>query len=181
MSILLHLTKTTTHYRIERTLATLRAAHGKRVFDEVLQQDLDYANETPALAAVLTRVGGDGEASAKALRTSVDDLFVGTDAVAFENSTMRGPIVDAVLLDLLMYEDDVLFAKSLELLLERSKARANLTDALTALYVLDKPALPVFGHFDVVDDLVSMLRIGADTSELWALDTDFSGSDPADV
>lgn len=82
-------------------------------------------------------------------------LFLKGDGKALMLEDLSGQDVDTVLLDCLMYDDDILHAKALELLERTYTQRKLLINAISDVILLEHP------YFEVPDDLSSVVKGGA--------------------
>ena len=144
VSVLQQAMRTLTHWRIENLLVSLRAVMGDRVFDTA------YSVPGSFESALGLSLGGAvfGARAAQRLRVTLNDLFTGTDAKAFEANVMHGETLNSTLLELLMYEDDRLFESALELLLTRFRTYTFFGTSLSRITVLSTEELPVFEKYD---------------------------------
>jgi hypothetical protein len=77
--------------------------------------------------------------------------------------------INAVLLDLLMYEDNVLFEAAFQVLQTELAPFQSIMSVCTDVFMLDTQSVPVFGTFDALDCAISQLRREFETASVWGI------------
>lgn len=83
--------------------------------------------------------------------------------------------MDIILIDCLMYEDDNLFAKALELLDRTYGQRRNLLENLKQVVLLQNENVPIFGNTADLSADISFLTYLVRSSEVWGVCSHTSG------
>ncbi len=137
--------------------------------------------ELDALHAHLSDPIGHGSKDAKhealmaLIATEFEALFTQGDGVAFDLSAIASVDVDAILVDLLMFEDDEIFRHALHLLMRQYGQRAKLLEAVSGVCLLSHGALPIIESASRLQADLGMLRYALRSTEVWAVKSRMSG------
>jgi hypothetical protein len=142
-----------------RTCNALKKIHAFAEHDVVDQYDGDFANK---------------------LFADFEELFESGDGGALNLDKLSGQQVDMILVDCLMYEDDVLFAKALELLERNYGQRQQLLRSLRDVVILQNESVPVFGTCAYMVSEIFFLKYLVRSSEVWGVSSKVSGPFEAD-
>ena len=105
-----------------------------------------------------------------------EELFVKGDGAALDLGKLSGgQNVDQILLDCLMYNDDVLFARALGMLERTYAQRRKLIEAAGDVTLLERENVPVFGNVADMSAELSYLTFLVRSSEVWGVSSRVSG------
>jgi hypothetical protein len=105
-----------------------------------------------------------------------EELFVKGDGAALDLSKLSGDQpVDTILVDCLMYDDDVLFSKALCLLERTYGQRRKLLEALGEVTLLQRETVPVFANAADMTAELGYLMFMVRSSEVWGVCSRVSG------
>jgi hypothetical protein len=103
-------------------------------------------------------------------------LFEKGDGKALQFEELVDPEINTVLLDCLMYDDDLLFASALALLEKCYTQRRQFLECLSKTILMPFAELPVFGQVDVMMAEINYLGYLATQYPVWGVSSKLSGS-----
>jgi hypothetical protein len=104
-----------------------------------------------------------------------EELFVKGDGLALMFEKLANEDVDTILLDCLMYDDDVLFSSALALLERTFTQRRKVLNALSDVILIQQPTLPLFGNVSEMTSELGYLTFLTRSYSVWGVHSRVSG------
>eukprot|EP00615_Pteridomonas_danica_P005853 CAMPEP_0114339576 /NCGR_PEP_ID=MMETSP0101-20121206/7817_1 /TAXON_ID=38822 ORGANISM="Pteridomonas danica, Strain PT" /NCGR_SAMPLE_ID=MMETSP0101 /ASSEMBLY_ACC=CAM_ASM_000211 /LENGTH=2941 /DNA_ID=CAMNT_0001472581 /DNA_START=113 /DNA_END=8938 /DNA_ORIENTATION=+ len=104
-----------------------------------------------------------------------EEVFVKGDGFALMFENLAKEDVDTILLDCLMYDDDVLFAQALALLERTFTQRRKVLQALSDVILIQQPTLPLFGNVSEMTSELGYLTFLTRSYSVWGVCSRVSG------